>query len=121
MSAGDKDPTGFKNLMVVDFLNLCFRYKHANKKNFTAEAISTVQSLGRSYEARDIVIANDWGSKHRHDIYPEYKGNRAKMREKQTATEQQAFVEFLEEVIERMKNYKICILLLDLRELRLTT
>ncbi len=86
-----------KNLMVVDFLNLCFRYKHANKKNFTADIINTIQSLGVSYEAKDIIIAGDWGSKWRKDIYPEYKANRIAMREKQTEQEGRDFKEFLEE------------------------
>jgi 5'-3' exonuclease len=86
-----------ENLMLVDFLNLCFRYKHANKKNFTAEVVNTIQSLGKSYEAKDIIILGDWGSKWRKEIYPEYKANREEMKAKQTPEEQQAFTEFLEE------------------------
>lgn len=85
------------NLMIVDFLNLCFRYKHANKKNFTAEAISTIQSLGNSYGARDIIIAGDWGSAWRKELYPLYKANREEMKAKQTEAEQESFLEFLEE------------------------
>lgn len=91
------------NLMVVDFLNLCFRYKHANKKNFTAEVISTIQSLGASYEAKEIIIAGDWGSAWRKSIYPAYKANREEMKAKQTPAEQQAFVEFLDEAGRAMK------------------
>jgi 5'-3' exonuclease len=83
--------------MIVDFLNLCFRYKHANKKVFAAEIISTVQSLGRSYSAKDIVIAGDWGSAWRKNIYPEYKANREELKAKQTPEEQKDFEEFLEE------------------------
>jgi len=60
-----------ENLMIVDFLNICFRYKHANKKNFTAEVISTIQSLGASYGAKEIIITGDWGSYWRKEIYPE--------------------------------------------------
>lgn len=85
------------NLMIVDFLNLCFRYKHANKKNFTAEIINTIQSLGVSYEAKDIIIAGDWGSKWRKDIFPEYKANRIAMRDKQTEQEKNDYKEFLDE------------------------
>jgi len=85
------------NLMIVDFLNLCFRYKHANKKNFTADIISTIQSLGTSYGAKDIIIAGDWGSEWRKNIYPAYKANREEMKAKQTQEEQDAFMEFLEE------------------------
>lgn len=85
------------NLMLVDFLNLCFRYKHANKKQFTAEVISTIQSLGQSYSAKDIIILGDWGSSWRKSIYPEYKANRQELRDKQTPQETQEFEEFLDE------------------------
>ena len=75
------------NLMIVDFLNICFRYKHSGKKNFTADVISTIQSLGTSYGAKDIIIAGDWGSAWRKEIYPEYKANRQALRDKQTEQE----------------------------------
>jgi len=97
-----------ENLVIIDFLNLCFRYKHANKKNFTAEIISTIQSLGSSYQAKDIIIAGDWGSAWRKEIYPEYKANRIAMREKQTPEEQKAFEEFLDEAgraFDMLKDY----------------
>lgn len=87
MNAKHTDPSDYSNLMIIDFLNLCFRYKHAHKKNFAAEAITTIQSLGRSYSARDIVIAGDWGSSWRKEIYPDYKANRDKLKEKQTPLE----------------------------------
>lgn len=86
-----------ENLMLVDFLNLCFRYKHANKKYFTAEVVATIQSLGMSYNARDIMILGDWGSSWRKEKYPLYKANREELKAKQTAAEQESFMEFLEE------------------------
>jgi 5'-3' exonuclease len=86
-----------KNLMIVDFLNLCFRYKHANKKNYTADIINTIQSLANSYEAKDVIIAGDWGSAWRKKIFPEYKANREAMKAKQTEKEQADFLEFLNE------------------------
>ena len=92
-----------KNLMVVDFLNLCFRYKHANRKNYTADIVSTIQSLGNSYEAKDIIIAGDWGSAWRKDLYPDYKANREAMKAKQTDEEQAAFMEFLDEANRAMR------------------
>ena len=106
------DMKGLKteNLMIVDFLNLCFRYKHAHKKVFAAEVISTIQSLGRSYDAKDIVIAGDWGSSWRKNIYPEYKANREELKAKQTVEEQQEFEDFLEEAnraLEMLKDYYI--------------
>ena len=97
MNSKSNNPSQYKNLMVVDFLNLCFRYKHAKKKVFAADVINTIQSLGNSYEAKDIVIAGDWGSAWRKSIYPEYKANREELRERQTEEEKRDFEEFLEE------------------------
>lgn len=94
------------NLMVVDFLNLCFRYKHANKKNYTADIINTIHSLASSYEAKDVIIAGDWGSKWRKGIYPEYKANRIAMKAKQTEQEQADFMEFLEEANRALESLK---------------
>lgn len=110
MSAKGSDPSKFNNLMIVDFLNLCFRFKHSHKKNFAAEAVTTIQSLGKSYNARDIVIAGDWGSKWRKSIYPEYKANREALKEKQTKEEADEFIEFLNEAgraLEMLKNMYI--------------
>ena len=110
MNSRSNNPAKYKNLMVVDFLNLCFRYKHAKKKVFAAEAVSTIQSLGKSYEAKDIVIAGDWGSSWRKSIYPEYKANREELRASQTPEEQKDFEEFLEEAnraIEMLKDHYI--------------
>ena len=86
-----------KNLLIVDGLNLAFRYKYANQKIFAEKYIQTVESLANSYEARDIVVLGDGGSSYREAIYPEYKGNRKEMREKQTEQEEQDFKNFLEE------------------------
>lgn len=87
----------FNNLMIVDGLNLAFRYKHANKKLFSLEYLEMVRSLARSYEAKDIIILGDGGSSYRKTIFPNYKGNREELRAKQTEEEAQEFKEFLEE------------------------
>lgn len=89
---------GFENLLIVDGLNLAFRYKHANKKNFTEDFIRTISSLGNSYEAKKIVVLGDGGSFYRKNLYPEYKKSRAELRAKQTEEEAQDFKEFVEEV-----------------------
>ena len=102
MSSKYTDPKDFDNLMLVDFLNLCFRFSHSGKKNFASEAVNTVQSLAKSYEAREVIICGDWGSAWRKSIYPEYKANRLKLREKQTEKEAEDFKEFLEEVTRAM-------------------
>jgi 5'-3' exonuclease len=87
----------YNNLMIVDGLNLAFRYKHANKKVFSLEYLEMVRSLARSYESKDIIILGDGGSSYRKAIFPNYKGNREELRAKQTEEEAQDFREFLEE------------------------
>ena len=84
------------NLLVVDSLNLCFRYKHSQNRNFTNDFISTVQSLAKSYNCSKIVILGDGGSTWRKEVYPEYKANRTKMRESQSKEDAQAFKEFFD-------------------------
>lgn len=91
------------NLLIVDVLNLSFRFKHERYKlsnisipewatlddivelareelsdAFFGEAfVETVQSLGRSYKAKDIVLVADLGGSYfRKALYPEYKGDR---------------------------------------------
>jgi len=92
----DNQPIG-NNLLVVDGLNLAFRYKHINKKDFSADYMATVNSLAKSYECGKIVITADAGSKFRKDVYPDYKANRKALREKQTEEERKQFKEFIEE------------------------
>jgi len=87
----------YNNLMIVDGLNLAFRYKHANKKVYSSEYLNTIQSLANSYKAKDIIILGDSGSDYRYNIYPEYKANRKELIEKQTEEEAKDFKEFLEE------------------------
>lgn len=85
------------NLLIVDGLNLAFRYKYANKKNYCSEYINTVLSLANSYDAVDIIVLGDGGSTYRKEIYPEYKGNREALRAEQSEQEEKDFKEFLEE------------------------
>ena len=85
------------NLLVVDGLNLAFRYKYANKKVFANDYINTIQSLANSYSAKQIVVLGDGGSSYREAIYPDYKGNRKELRAKQTEQEGLDFQDFLEE------------------------
>ena len=99
MNSKGSDSSKFNNLLVLDSLNLAFRYKYANKKIFADEYIETVKSLAKSYEAKDVIILGDGGSTYREAIYPEYKGNRKELREKQTEKEEQEFKEFLDEYI----------------------
>ena len=89
--------SNFDNLMIVDGLNLAFRFKHANKKEFSVEYLKLIQSLAKSYEAKDVIILADGGSSYRKSIYENYKANRAELRANQTEEESQEFQEFLDE------------------------
>ena len=93
-----EDEKNKSNLLVIDSLNLAFRYKWKNENNFAASYIATVESLATSYRADKIVILGDWGSVWRKSFYPEYKANREVLREKQTEQEAEDFKAFLEEL-----------------------
>lgn len=81
--------------LVVDGLNLAFRYAHNGTKDFIDEYINTINSLANSYKATTIIIACDKGSStYRKTIYPEYKGDRKEKYEKQTEEEKQKFLDF---------------------------
>lgn len=65
------------NLLLVDGLNLSFRYKHQGATKFAADYLKTLRSFAKSYNCTDIVMLSDKkGSVYRKGICPEYKGNR---------------------------------------------
>lgn len=85
-------------LMVVDALNLAFRYLHAKSTTFTEDYLRVVESLRKSYKAGKVIIAADKGSSsYRKAIYPEYKANRKEKFKDQTPEEQKQFEEFFAE------------------------
>jgi len=87
-----------ENLMIVDTMNLAFRWKHAGQSRFAQDYLSTVLSLAASYNAGTIIAAADWGgSSYRKEIYPEYKANRKELVEKQTAEEKEQSRLFFDE------------------------
>jgi 5'-3' exonuclease len=87
-----------ENLMIVDTMNLAFRWKHAGQSRFSHDYLSTVLSLATSYDAGTIIAAADWGgSSYRKGIYPEYKANRKELVEKQTAEEKEQARLFFDE------------------------
>lgn len=84
--------------LVVDALNLAFRWKHQGRTDFTQEYIGTVQSLAQSYNCEKIIITADQGSSsYRKNLDPGYKQNRKDLRDKQTEEEAEAFREFFQE------------------------
>jgi len=87
-----------KTLMVVDALNLAFRYKHSGARDFAEDYLRTVESLKKSYKAKWVIIAADQGSSsYRKSIYPLYKQNRKDKYDQQTEAERLEFELFFED------------------------
>lgn len=94
-------------LMIVDALNLAFRYKHSGEKNFLDSYLRTVDSLKKSYKASKVIIACDSGSSaYRKSIYPDYKQNRKDKYDLQTPEEAEAFEAFFTEFNKVMDMYR---------------
>ena len=96
-SFNERIPDG-KATLVVDALNLAFRWKHQGRTDFRYEYQKTVESLAASYSCKEIIITADWGSStYRKEISPDYKQNRKEKFAEQTEEEKIAFEEFFEE------------------------
>jgi DNA polymerase-1 len=92
-------------LLVVDALNLAFRYKHSGATDFAEDYLRTVQSLKKSYKASHVIIACDQGSSsYRKAIYPEYKQNRKDKFELQTDAEKAQFELFFEDFTKTLEH-----------------
>ena len=97
------NPNG--NLLIVDGLNLAFRWKHQKKEFFKVEYVRTIESLAKSYNCGEIVVLGDGGSDYRKEIDPEYKANRKERYADQTEEERQEFLNFLGEF---QKTVELC-------------
>lgn len=86
------------SVLIVDSLNLAFRWKHQGRSDFRYEYERTVESLAKSYGATKVIITSDWGSSsYRKELCPEYKQNRKDKFADQSQEEKIAFEEFFEE------------------------
>ena len=84
--------------LIVDALNLAFRWKHQGRTDFRDVYAATVASLANSYNCARVIITADWGSSsYRKEILPDYKQNRKDKYAEQTEEEKQAFIDFFEE------------------------
>ena len=84
--------------LIVDALNLAFRWKHQGRTDFRYEYQKTVESLARSYGCGKVIITADWGSSsYRRNINAEYKQNRKDKFADQSEEEKMAFEEFFSE------------------------
>jgi 5'-3' exonuclease len=97
--------TDMGTLLIVDSLNLAFRWKARPskadpdpiQKEFVDDYLSVVRSLQKSYRAEKVIIACDAGSNYRRTIYPEYKQNRRDKYAEATEYEQKLFEDFQNE------------------------
>ena len=91
-------------VLIVDALNLAFRWKHQGRTDFRNDYVTVVKSLANSYNCGTVIITADWGSSsYRKGILPEYKQNRKDKYAEQTEAEKQAFIDFFEEYEETLE------------------
>jgi 5'-3' exonuclease len=86
-----------ENLIIIDGLNIAFRWRYKRVPYYTNDYVRTVESLAKSYDCGNMIILADGGSTYRKNLYPEYKGNRTDKYDKQTETEKEEFKQFLGE------------------------
>lgn len=90
--------------LVVDLLNLAFRWKHQGRSDYRFDIKKTIESLASSYKCGQIIITGDWGSStYRKALLPTYKESRKKLREGQSDQDAMFFEEFIAEYLEAMK------------------
>ncbi len=100
--------TASNSLMIVDSLNLGFRYAHQGAVDFAEDYMRTVLSLKKSYKCDKLIIAADMGSSSfRKNLDPEYKANRKKKYEDQTPEEAAKFEEFFAEMQKILSKYEM--------------
>lgn len=96
-----------KSLMILDSLNLAFRYKHSKAVDFATDYMRTVESLQKSYKTKKLIVAGDMGSSsYRKAIYPDYKQNRKDKYANQTEQEKEEFEQFFAEVQQILSMYE---------------
>ena len=103
-SLGNQTQNG--NLLIVDGLNVAFRWKHSKQLEFKHDYVRTVESLAKSYNCGNIIVLADGGSTYRKNIYPEYKANRKERYAEQTPQEQAEFEQFMGEFSSAFTNLK---------------
>lgn len=83
------------HVLIVDAMNLAFRWKHSGDTDFHGSFVSTIQSLAKSYQCGQIIVAADMkGSSYRREIFPDYKANRKELAANQTEEEKKAIDRF---------------------------
>jgi len=85
------------NLLIVDGLNVAFRWKHSKQLEYKHDYVRTVESLAKSYDCGNIVVLADGGSTYRKNLSPDYKANRSEKYAEQSAQEKAEFAQFMGE------------------------
>jgi 5'-3' exonuclease len=93
------------NLLIVDGLNVAFRWKHSKQLEFKHDYVRTVESLAKSYNCGNIIVLADGGSTYRKNISPIYKANRKEKYAEQTAQEKAEFAQFMGEFSNAFSNF----------------
>ncbi len=89
------EPRDPKNTLVVDSLNLAYRWKiGGNDYALPSEFKDTINSLAKSYDCGKIIVLADGGSSWRKGLHPGYKLTRKLKFENQTAAEKQDSEDF---------------------------
>ena len=85
------------NLLIVDGLNVAFRWKHSKQLEYKHDYVRTVESLAKSYDCGNIVVLAEGGSTYRNNLSPDYKANRSEKYAEQTEQEKAEFAQFMGE------------------------
>lgn len=90
-----EEPRDPKNTLIVDGLNLAFRWRHAgNPINMPSDFIDTIESLAKSYDCGKILVLSDGGSAWRKSLLPSYKLGRKVKFENQSEDEKKLSEQF---------------------------
>jgi DNA polymerase-1 len=92
-----------ENLLIVDGLNIAFRWRYKKVPYYTNDYVKTVESLAKSYDCGNVIVLADGGSTYRKKLYPEYKANRKLKYKDQTDTEKKEFEVFMAEFANAFK------------------
>ena len=92
-----------QNLLIVDGLNIAFRWRYKKVPYYTNDYVNTVESLAKSYNCGNIIVLADGGSIYRKNLFPEYKANRKEKYKDQTDSEKKEFEVFMAEFANAFK------------------
>jgi len=63
------------NVLIVDGLNVAFRYRYAKTPYYTNQYVQTVESLAKSYNCGNIIVLADGGSVYRKNLFLRFLNN----------------------------------------------